>query len=293
MADLSLTFDTYTIPKVQTFRTTFGDLVPNTVRMPGVSGGFDQYGSEAAPCEVGQVSVSFVLKSATREGMQALIDAVNALAWIGKRKLIFQPQGTLPIRWCWARVNNISIPRQPAQQTEYHQPVTINFQVGDPRWYSYRTNGNVWETTWKLGDAGVVLGTAAKLDRSAGLFSYTGLSNTISVTVEGNDIVYPRIVVQAFYTTSASATNITIQRLVGGTVVDSVAWAGTLINKDWLEIDCARQRMRHMHTDDYAHLTVLHPFWLRLRPGTNTLRLLMENVSDRIYWVMHFHDPYR
>jgi hypothetical protein len=292
VANFQVKFDNYIFTYPDSLMDNFKNLVPNTVRMPGVSGGFDQYGSEAAPAEIGRVDVGFHLQASNPAQMQGLIDAVNALKWRGKKRLFWQPEGAYQERWCWARVNNISLP-QSADDGLMHQTGRITFQVSDPRWYSKRLDGTTGSALWKIGDTGVKIGDAGlKIDGVVDFRILNGLTNSFSVTVEGTDIVLPRLTLQAYYPTSDTATNITVQRLVGGTVVDSVLWTGTLINKDWLEIDCARRRVRNMHVDDYAHLTALHPSWLRLTPGSNTLRVLMTNASDRIYFRLHFHDPY-
>src|SRR5690606_17531087 len=128
-------------PTVQNFSDTFADLVPQTVRMPGVSGGFDNYGSEAAPSEIGVVRLNFTLtddwvkvaysESDVAIAMHAARDAVVKMAAWGRMKLFRTIYGTTE-RFCWARVNNINMAQNDENNTHLWQPVQVVFQSSDP-----------------------------------------------------------------------------------------------------------------------------------------------------------------
>src|SRR5512134_2799678 len=100
----------YTFPTIQAeFVTNFANLVPATARLPGLSGGFDDYGDDAAPSEIGRVTLNFTLVAYSRADMTARRDAVYAMAGWGQRRLWLRPTNhpTDPERWCNAKVNSI------------------------------------------------------------------------------------------------------------------------------------------------------------------------------------------
>lgn len=267
MADLALTFadgaDAYEIENVQAL-TGGVDLVSQTSRVPGSSGGFDHYGSEAAPDAVKSLVVSFTVWSATRSGMQAKLDAVAKLAHLGRRKLYLQPEGTANERWCYARVENIRFSRKPAEHTDLIQPVQAYFQVNPPFWYE---------------------------DEESTAQACSGTSTDLAVTNNGNAIALPRI----FVTCGAGQTaeNVTIRRMNGADILDEVSYVGVLVASDELMFDCARRAITLNDVAVFADADYDHPDWFRLVPGSNTVRVVFGNAGDAATATVYFNDTFR
>jgi hypothetical protein len=121
----------------QHYNDNFSNVVPRTMRLPGQSGGFSEFGNRVAPTEIGRITQSVILRSATIAGMDARRDAIKALVKWGERPLYFQPTDPNDDVWvCWARFNNISKPNNQAGHSDIYQNVTIEFQVDDPRWFA-------------------------------------------------------------------------------------------------------------------------------------------------------------
>ena len=243
MADFSLQFGSYTIPNVQRVADNFADRAVQARQLPGLSGGFDLYGFDAAPGEIGQVSVSAVLIAATRDAMQAKRDELRALSVLGKQMLTWQPQGAAAPRWCWARVASISVPLEPAEHADLWQRVTLTFQAPDPHWYGAEDTDSQAVTT----------------------------TGTLSVVHAGNAIALAHITIACG--ASQTATNPTVQRLVGATVVDEVKLTGVIGNSKALVIDARTKSVKLDGADAYANFEFLHPSWFRLAPGSNSVKV--------------------
>lgn len=274
--------NSYTFPAYgdQSYKDNFANLVARTTRLPGAHGGYDEYGYGRAPSEVGSVQQNVVLRSATRNGMQPLRDALKQIADWGVGRLFFQPTDTnLTPRWCWARVNNIGMSEERNKHTDLIQRVQINWQVSDPFWY---TAGN--ETLWDGGS----LWDAAGVYWDGGTGTNVVNSNTFSITNNGNAFTLARLTI---YNTSGS--NVwypIIQRTVNSVVVDEVRYQGAIPDGYWLEIDSRAHRAiltnGSSYSSAYANLTFKHPDWLRLLPGANTLPVTFSgtaNVQIRYY----------
>ncbi len=125
-------FGTYTFTFPQTFSDNFNNVVPSTDRIPGASGGFDNYGNETPPAEIGSVNLSFVLDATLgTKTIREMRDEVNALTHMGAQKLTWLAQDEIPdiLRWCYAKVNNITMSKDFANHSQYRQRVQITFQV--------------------------------------------------------------------------------------------------------------------------------------------------------------------
>src|SRR4051812_12338329 len=97
-------FDASTSVFLQDWQDNFGDGVPDTRRLGGADGGFDNYLLQPFPLEVGNVRMSVILSSETVEGMTALLDGIRQMRWWGKGRLFMQPADPdAGERWCWAK----------------------------------------------------------------------------------------------------------------------------------------------------------------------------------------------
>lgn len=169
------------------FGTNFGDLVLRTTRLPGLSGGFDSYGSGPAPREVGNVRLNLMLKADTPAAMQNKRDALLRLASKPRRALFVEPtDASAPRRFCKARVSNIQWSERYAALPQATQRVTVNWQASDPRWYSK-------SGMWYLND-GVALDGGRTVQGAAAVEVEDG--DIITVTNAGTAPTPPRIQIE-------------------------------------------------------------------------------------------------
>jgi hypothetical protein len=267
----------YTFPNPQyDYRDNFGNVVPRTVKLPGVAGGFDEYGDDPAPGEIGSISFTFYLEALARSEMTAKRDAVRKMLSWGKSLLYMQPSDpALAERFCFARLNNVDIPENREKHTDLFQRVALTFQSGDPYWLSIGTeNSAFWgDQVSYYGDNVTTWGGATTPT------AISGLSTTVNVTRSGSAIVQPRLLFRC--ASGQTITNPIVQRLINNVVVDQVSWTGTLGSYEVLDIDCRGMAVRSTQLNAYNNLAVITPWWLRLYPGvTNTLKVLLANSGD-------------
>lgn len=271
--------NTYTFPTNpgdQDFKTNFGELVARASRMPGASGGYDEYGVGRAPSAVGMVQHSFFLTSDTRSGMQALRDAVYKMADWGVGLLV-QSMSDGTERFCYARVNNINMPEKRHMHSELHQQVQISWQVSDPYWYKPGTEliydysaTPAWDNVSLLWDGGGANATITN-------------SGSVSITYNGSATTVARIVLSKL--TSGTAWNPVVRRVVNGAVVDELRWTYGIGQYQYVEMNPTTKRVRWvLHTtsnyvyDGYAlgYFSAKHPDWMRLEPGSNSIQVLVD-----------------
>lgn len=273
--------NTYTFPTNpgdQDFRTNFAELVARSSRMPGVSGGYDEFGTGRAPSAVGNVQHSFYLVSDTRSGMQTLRDAVYQMANWGVGRLIQTMQDATE-RWCWARVNNITMSERRHQHSDLFQQVQMSWQVSDPYWYR---PGN--EAIWDGAATPVWSNAGAIWDGANG--TAISDSGTISVTNAGSATTLARIII--LQTAATTCWNPIVRRVVNGAVVDEVRWTYGIGLQQYVEINPRSQRVRWVsyasnivYDNAYArsYFEAKHPDWMRLTPGTNSIQVLMDGSA--------------
>ncbi len=278
-------FADYTFPQeALTISTNFGDLVPKTVRLPGVSGGYDEYGTMPAPGENGNISLSFTLVAQDPDDMQALKDAVKYLASLGKKLFQWTPQGETVARFCWARVNSISIPEQPSEHSDLHQPVKMSFQVSSPTWESY-----AFSNLWYL-DGSVDLDGETNL---VGLQQYnivTGDEQTI--TNDGTADTFPIFRFEVRDAIGVGATAFGLQRLsASGAVLDQFTWGGNLewdpayANSNQLVVNCRTYEVIYENNavgnvNSFQYFDSLRAQFFRLAPGDNIIRVIGTFFPD-------------
>ena len=272
--------NTYTFPTNpgdQDFRTNFGELVARTSRMPGVSGGFDEYGSGRAPSAVGNIQFSFWLVSDTLSGMQALRDAVYPMADWGAGRLIQTMQDGTE-RWAWARVNNITMSEKRHMHSDLFQQVQMSFQASNPYWYR---PGN--EAVWDGAATAAWDNASAIWDGGAGT-SITD-SGTISVTNAGSATTLARVIIHK--NSAGTCWNPIVRRVVNGAVVDEVRWSYGVGAGSYVDINPRAQRVQwvlyttNVVYDGYAlgYFEAKHPDWMRLAPGVNSIQVLMDGSA--------------
>lgn len=286
-----LTFGAYTFPStLAEFSDNFRDTTPQTVRLPGMHGGYNQDGDATAQTAIGKVTVGFYLVAQSRDGMDDLRDAVGALVEYGLQQLIYQPTDPGdPTRFCWARVNYINIPQRKDEHTDLHQKITITFQVADPHWYVGTG------TPWQIGVAGHTIGETDLEIGSGGspaTISASGTSTDSTVTNSGNALTVPVVAIRCG--ASQTFVNPTIQRIKNGEVVDEVAWTGTVGNNGELFL------VGRLHRAVYNAASILgnnfsyeHPDFIRLEPGANTIRVRSTSGGSAATVTIWYASAYR
>lgn len=274
----------YVFPNtIQSVSDNFKDIVTRIVKLPGVDGGFDEYGSDRAARETGRITVSFMLIARDPEEMTALRDEVNKMAGFGVKRLFMRPTDpNAAERFCYARLNNINIPEQPAQRTNLWQPVTCIFQAGDPTWVTLGNEAPRWgEFSW---------GGGALWGGGAGT-AVAGVQTDLTISHPGTAVVPARIVIECG--ASESCQNPTVQRIVDGQVVDEVSYTGTLVATDSLEINARALSVKKNGANAYTSaFDFTHPAWFRIEPGDNAVRVLFANAGDEATVKILFYEGY-
>jgi hypothetical protein len=247
-----VSFGAYSFPDTQSsIINNFGDTVPRTTRLPGMSGGFDEYGDDAAAHEIGRVTVRFWLHADTPAAMQGKRDAVRAMARYGRATLTTLDDYGVQ-RSTKARVNSIQMPDDVIARAQRTQQVTVDFQVALPRWYSTASSSPV--TT-----------------------ACSGTATDFTITNNGNADALPIITIDPGATLTSG---VKVQRIVSATVVDEVDYDASLVASDLLVINCQSLTVQKNSTDAYGTtFTALHPAWLRLLPGANSLRVVLVGAE--------------
>jgi hypothetical protein len=275
----------YSFPFLQAWHDNFGDVVPRTLRLPMVNGGFDELGNEPAPAEIGSVRVSFGLVAETLAEMTTLLDEVRGMARWGKGRLFMHPADpAAEERWCWARVNSLPVSHNYERHTDLHQRIQMTFQVSDPHWYTQGTYPWSWGDGTKWGEkpwGGAAIPVAC-----------SGTLTEFTVSRVGNVPVPVRVSI----VTSASQTaeDVTIQRVVNGVVVDQMKYTGVLANSSTLELDAWSYRVLLNGANAFtaAFLMPLQASWFTLLPGANTVRVVLKNPTDACSVILRYYEAY-
>ena len=267
MPDFALSFSSggneYTFLQPEEFDPRFSRMQSMIVPLPGQHGGFDQNHAEEDRSAVGTLSIRCTLVASTISDMQTLIDEVSSLPYLGRQKLYYQPQGAFEQRWCLARVSSVDLGMR-AVDGLLIQRVRVQFAVSDPFWS--HDEENVAQAC-------------------------SGVSTDITATNDGNAVSLVRAVVACGG--AQTCENVTIERSVDGTVMDSVLYTGVVGNSETLTIDAVAKSIDLDGTGKYTDLTFTHPDWLRLLPGSNTFTVKFENVGDAATVTLNFSDSFR
>ncbi|MEL7433253.1 MAG: hypothetical protein AAFN11_04840, partial [Chloroflexota bacterium] len=131
---------TFTPDDQLSYRDNFRDVVPRTSRLPGLSGGFDEYGVSPAPTEIGNVSMQFwVLADTPADMYQAKLD-IGRMRTFGKRRLYKQPvDGNADEVYCEARINSITWNETTQDRPDKYLRFTVDWQVDNPFWFAQGT----------------------------------------------------------------------------------------------------------------------------------------------------------
>lgn len=260
-----LSFGGYTFPDTipergELIYSNFSNTVPRVVKLPGMDGGFDEYGDDPPARETGAVRYRFVLTADSAAEMMQKHDAVMAMASYG-RALLTVEAAPGEQRFTWAKVNNISAPIHSPAYTDRIVRVAVDFQVTLPNWFSDSPDSPQVEAC-------------------------SGTATDFTVTNAGNSIATPVITVDP--SAGGLASGLVIQRIVSAQVVDEIEYDAALIGSDILVIDTKKLSVRKNDTDAYGSAFAAdHPAWMRLLPGDNTIRVILgggESADVTFTW---------
>lgn len=264
-------------------RDNFRNVVPRTSRLPGVSGGFDELGLNAGPTEVGVVQTFFWVHADSAEEMERSLQSVAAMASWGVKRLFKQPVDPAEgPRYCDARVSSVEWSSNASDQPHKRQRVQINYQVANPVWLGRGTESVAW-------GEGVLWGSGAAWGGGAPSFAVSGIQNDFSFSVGGNATTYPRLEIL-----SGGLTDIRVQRLVEGVVVDEVRYATVIPDGQRLVVNARSLAVTLDGADAYgAHFSAQNAGWFRLEAGLNDVRVLMANPGDNCTIYFRYFEAYR
>jgi hypothetical protein len=276
---------TYTFTNVQTVLDNFRDLVPRVSRMPGADGGFSEYGDGRPASSIGNVQVSAVIRSTTKAAMEDLRDNAKEMADWGAGVLYKQPSDSSDDeRFCRCTVNAIVMTDHPASQTEFQQPYQVSFNAPHPYWLT-KGNGILW-------GGGSLWGNAASIWGGAAVITATGRSTSGSATNNGKATTWPNISITI--PTGQKCTQIQIERVKGGAVVDFVRYTDSLEASDQLVINPLKKSVTVNGADAFTTaFEYMHPDWFRLEPGSNTIEVYMGKTTDQADVRLGYHERWR
>lgn len=275
----------YTFPPQASMSDNFGDLVQRTQRLPGLSGGWRHAGSYPSGSEIGNIRVDFWLKADRPDLLQAALDELYRVRTFGLGRLYMRPLGSEVLRWVDCEVSSIQGPMAVRQRPDMQRRIQMTFQAPDPFW-----NEDGSEGAWTWG-GGTLWGSGSLWGDTAPVRSLPSTSNTFTESVPGAAITYPRMTLTV--PAGASCTNPKIQRLESTTVVDEVAWTGTLNAGDSLEVNARTLSVMKNGTSAYSSsFTWLNASWMRLYPGDNSMRVTFTSVTNTPTLTMRYNTRY-
>lgn len=273
----------YTLPNPQSIRDNFGDTQAKILKLPGMAGGYDIYGLEAAPGDVGKIRLDFELFTSDQATMTSLRDAVKRMVGWGVRRLVYQPtEPTDAERWCWARVEGMSAPEDMSRTAHIHK-ISVDFITDSPYWYSIGTEGPLWGTfKW----AAVPWGPTATKHAITGSSSFT-------ITPDGSAETLARIICHT--TTGQGFTNPIFRRYVDSVLVDELVFTDTTVDEeDCLIINPRKLSVKKGAVNWYPYMTALHPAWFRLEPGVaNDIEVAFGRAVDSASVQVAYYELWR
>lgn len=273
------------IGQQSTYRDNFRNGVPRVTRLPGVSGGYDELGIAEMPSEVGNIRVQLWALAETPAAMFLHKKRIGVIKSFGTAVLTKQPIGGGETMYVLAKVNNIeyaeNVKNTPFRQLQF----AIDFQVPDPRWRAIGTTGGIW-------DDGTIWDDGSIWDGEDVEEAVSGLTTEITVSPDGNAITLPTITFLCGVGETAS--QLRIQRLVGGAVVDELSYSTTLVANDSLIIDCESKTIKLNGADAYGSAFEFKTAaWLALMPGIdNTIRVKMGLAGDAGSIAVNYEEMY-
>jgi hypothetical protein len=266
----------------------FGNVVTHTQRLPGISGGFDEYGDGPAPSEVGNVQAFQWVEERYPDLVAAKLDEWRGISSWGAGRLYKRVMGNdNDVRWTEARVSSLPLSQNAGEKPHVRQRIQMSFQAHSPFWYKQGTAGPEWGdgvATW--GDGVTYWGGSEEF------VELTGTVNEIYRVQNGYAPSPVRIDLRV--PAGESAENVVVQRLVFGEVMDEIAFTETLVAADRLIVDSVSSAVTLNGADAFDERFAFYdPRWFVAMPGTNTIRVGMTNVTDVIEIRLLYYEAFK
>jgi hypothetical protein len=255
---------TFPVGKQISYSDNFASLVTKTVRLAGVNGGFSNLGGGRGLSPIGTVRADVWLIFPTTTEAVDYINALDQMVDWGLQPLFRQPlYGAEQL--CFARITDIQRNQDVHNRPDVRQKVTVVFEVPDPFWYRTVSGAGI------LWDGGALWDDGSIWDATTG-YLVSG-SATWPFTNNGNYYTLPRL--SLVNASGSSVGDIRVQRIVDGVAEDDCIYLANLATATYLDIDPARLRVRvgPVGTDALDHFEAKSPDWLRLNPGSNSLKV--------------------
>lgn len=243
----------------------FASLVTKTVRVAGVNGGLSNLGTGRGLSPIGTVRGEVWLTFNDYVEATDKLASIRQMADWGLMPLVRQPLYGAE-QFCWARLNDSQLQQDVHNVPHQRMKIPLVFEVPDPFWQRTVSGfGKLWDDGVTLWDDGSKWDT----DNS---YSVIG-SLTQSFSNGGNYYTLPRL----FLTNNSglNVTDIKVQRLVNGVAEDEFTYSATLASGTYLSVDPNSRRVfvGPVGTNALSYFTAKTPDWLRLLPGSNSLKV--------------------
>lgn len=275
--DLIKSFGTVTLPSdAQVAQNdNFRDYVPRTTRLPGLDGGYDEYGIGRTPREIGMVKATYWVYGSSAADLAARLQTMQGQGEQGAVRLVKNISGVGDV-FCLARVNNVDVAQNARDLPHVRQRVSLTWQVARPVWLGA---GNDTGPRWGSGTARWGDGVT-RWGGTAGTVVTSTLATIATVTPGGNVQTNPRFVITVPAGTMNSAT---IQRVdANNLALDQIVITGPIIfgATGAIAIDTAVSSAKIGSTGLYGNLSAFNQPWFSLLPGvTNTIRAAVDGPA--------------
>lgn len=248
----------------------FSDVVPQTARILGASGGFNQYGRSAPPTSIGTISYTYWLYFDNTADAIVKRDALMAASGWGLQRLYVKPQNGDDVRYTRALVNNSTANFNAADLNHRRMRVTITFHVPDPHWYRLPVDAPVLDTGMVLDDGHTLPTWPTSYDVSS--------ATTQNITISGSARALPHIWVEPGATGEVENLRIVRRDLDTMAATHDITWSGTVGNDERLRIYCDSQKVVYEkadtgNIDGWYALDRQSEQFLELEPGVNRLEI--------------------
>jgi hypothetical protein len=249
------------------FSTNFRNLLTSVEKIPGVSGGFDNFGKGKTPQETGSIQLSIYLSPEDElQDITQLKDDLSRIVGWGKAFLFMvpenRPEGKYYMRFAECRVNNLTMSEKADDQPDVYQTAQLTLQASDqPAWLgcepsstdpAYNQNG--W---WHLDD-GSVLDSGMFIGGSR-IEAQIANGSELTIETKGSMAVRPYIQFSAktpnwvigdadvilggppIFTLGGAGEplrNFGLRRYLGTRLVEEWRWDGELAVGETLSLDC-------------------------------------------------------
>lgn len=242
----------------------FDKLDNKLVKVAGSNARFSSLGTGRGQAAGGTVKADIWLEFGDYAEATDKVNSIRAMADWGLMPLWRQPLKGAP-QFCWARLNSQALSQVVQNVPHQRQRIPLVFDVPDPFWHRTVSDyGFLWDDGSSVWDSGAYWDSTTA----------DGISTdaTRTFTNPGNVFTIPRMILMN--NGGSSVGDIRVQRVVDGVVEDEFLYTAPLLTGTYLDVDPARRRVAigPVGTNALASFRPKNNHWLRLMPGSNSLR---------------------